>query len=126
MKALLDADIDSDDDSFYDRTERRAKRTRTNKPAASAQVDTYETLLEKRNAAQKELEDLKRKLHEADIASNRQQAIHDEEADELDIYMKGIQQDVDEKKKDAIRANISNIEKVSRDAFIIICILIRI
>ncbi|RKP06661.1 hypothetical protein THASP1DRAFT_31524 [Thamnocephalis sphaerospora] len=122
IKALLDDDdADSDDDSFYDRTERRSlhrnkqARTARNAPSDASKADTYDTLVEKKQVAQARLKELQLKLMEADLsdgdASAAAQSAAGDDVDALDAYMEGVQHTIDEKKKDAIRNDMVQVKK---------------
>ncbi|GLT62007.1 hypothetical protein SLA2020_346760 [Shorea laevis] len=82
-----DEDFLSDDDEFYDRTK---KKPSIQKGGESQSVETADTLLDKRDAVMKEIEEKKELLS---IEKNRiasENAVETDSGDALDTYMSGL------------------------------------
>ncbi|KAH7554375.1 hypothetical protein JRO89_XS12G0184300 [Xanthoceras sorbifolium] len=81
-----DEDISSDDDEFYDRT----KKPLTQKAGETQIVETADTLLDKRDAIMKEIEDKKESIERERNKMASETAVENEAGDALDAYMSGL------------------------------------
>ncbi|KAL5739464.1 hypothetical protein ACOSQ2_028644 [Xanthoceras sorbifolium] len=81
-----DEDISSDDDEFYDRT----KKPLTQKAGETQIVETVDTLLDKRDAIMKEIEDKKESIERERNKMASETAVENEAGDALDAYMSGL------------------------------------
>lgn len=78
-------DLLSDDDEFYDRTKKRG----VNKSAETQAVETADSLLDKKEAVMKEMEEKRRLL--AEEKDKMSQSVAEQDAgDELDAFMSGL------------------------------------
>ncbi|OMO52642.1 hypothetical protein CCACVL1_29147 [Corchorus capsularis] len=82
-----DEDLSSDDDEFYDRTK---KKPTVQKVGETQSVETADSLLDKRDAIMKEIEDKKELLLSEKNKMASETALETEAGDELDAYMSGL------------------------------------
>ncbi|KAK2663201.1 hypothetical protein Ddye_001775 [Dipteronia dyeriana] len=82
-----DEDFSSDDDEFYDRTK---KKPLTQNAGEIQIVETADTLLDKRDALMKEIEDKKESLEREGNKMASETAVENEAGDALDAYMSGL------------------------------------
>ncbi|KAJ0041789.1 hypothetical protein Pint_18903 [Pistacia integerrima] len=77
----------SDDDEFYDRTKKRAP---IQKSGENQSIETADTLLDKRDAIMKEMEDKKELLEKEKNKMASETAVETESGDALDAFMSGL------------------------------------
>ncbi|OMP14168.1 hypothetical protein COLO4_00229 [Corchorus olitorius] len=82
-----DEDLSSDDDEFYDRTK---KKPTVQKVGETQSVETADSLLDKRDAIMKEIEDKKELLLSEKNKMASETSLETEAGDELDAYMSGL------------------------------------
>ncbi|KAK3212302.1 hypothetical protein Dsin_017008 [Dipteronia sinensis] len=82
-----DEDFSSDDDEFYDRTK---KKPLTQNAGENQIVETADTLLDKRDALMKEIEDKEESLEREKNKMASETAVENEAGDALDAYMSGL------------------------------------
>lgn len=78
----------SDDDDFYDRTKK--KKPLTGKVGDNEVVETADTLLDKRDAITKEIDDKKETLEKEKNKVTSESTVENEAGDALDAYMSGL------------------------------------
>lgn len=76
-----------DDDEFYDRTKKRAP---IRKSGENQSVETADTLLDKRDAIMKEMEDKKVLLEKEKNKMASETSVETESGDALDAFMSGL------------------------------------
>ncbi|KAK7273260.1 hypothetical protein RIF29_14309 [Crotalaria pallida] len=79
--------LSDDDDEFYDRTNRKSSNQ---KPGDNQSIETADTLLDKRDAITKEMNDKKELLINEKNKMLSESASRDEVSDPLDAYMTGL------------------------------------
>lgn len=84
LNAYLTFLLNSDDDEFYDRTQKPPKK----KSGENQSIETADTLLEKKEAILKEMEDTRNLLLDENKTVPRKEIT--EEGDELDAYMSSV------------------------------------
>ncbi|EOY03849.1 SMAD/FHA domain-containing protein [Theobroma cacao] len=82
-----DEDFSSDDDEFYDRTK---KKPTVLKVGETQSIETADSLLDKRDAIMKEIEDKKELLLSEENKMASETALETEAGDALDAYMSGL------------------------------------
>lgn len=84
LTTILLFSLNSDDDEFYDRTQKPAKR----KGGENQSIETADSLLDKKDAIVKEMEDKRQLLLSEDKTGQVNENL--EAADELDVFMSGL------------------------------------
>ncbi|WRX22299.1 Forkhead-associated (FHA) domain - like 10 [Theobroma cacao] len=92
-----DEDFSSDDDEFYDRTK---KKPTVLKVGETQSIETADSLLDKRDAIMKEIEDKKELLLSEENKMASETALETEAGDALDAYMSGLSSQLAAKKRD--------------------------
>lgn len=77
----------SDDDEFYDRTK---KKPSASKAGENQSVETADTLLDKKDAIMKQIEDKKELLEKEKNKMASENAVETDAGDALDAYMSGL------------------------------------
>ncbi|KAJ7974248.1 kanadaptin [Quillaja saponaria] len=80
-------EFSSDDDEFYDRTKNKTSRQKADD---NQSVETADTLLDKRDAIMKEIEDNKELLLAEKNKMSSESSVEDDLGDTLDAYMSGL------------------------------------
>ncbi|KAG8384560.1 hypothetical protein BUALT_Bualt04G0130500 [Buddleja alternifolia] len=94
----------SDDDEFYDRTQKSAKR----KSGENQSVETADSLLDKRDAIVKEMEDKEKLLLDEDKVAEKNEIA--EAGDVLDAYMSAVSSQLVLDNKEKIRKELSTLQ----------------
>lgn len=94
----------SDDDEFYDRTHKSSK----SKNGESQSVETADTLLDKKDALTKQIEDKEKLLQEEDKPSENNEIA--ETGDALDAYMSSVSSQLVLDNKEKIRKELSTLQ----------------
>ncbi|CAH9084347.1 unnamed protein product [Cuscuta europaea] len=95
----------SDDDEFYDRTKKPAKR----KSGENQSIETADSLLDKKDALVSEMEE-KRKLLLSENNDTGEVKESLEAGDDLDLYMSGLSSQLDYEKKDRLHKELSALQ----------------
>ncbi|PKI75563.1 hypothetical protein CRG98_003964 [Punica granatum] len=102
-----DDDLLSDDDEFYDRTK---KKTSTAKPGESQSIETADTLLDKRDAITREMEEKKELLANEKKQTESITVLETGAGDSLDAYMSGLSSQLVLDKTSQIEKEISSLQ----------------
>lgn len=94
----------SDDDEFYDRTQKPAKK----KGAENQSIETADSLLDKKDALVREMEDKRKLLLSEDNTSKVNDNL--ESGDDLDLYMSGLSSQLDHEKRDRLHNELSSLQ----------------
>ncbi|KAL3526645.1 hypothetical protein ACH5RR_011301 [Cinchona calisaya] len=97
-------DYTSDDDEFYDRTQKPPKK----KSGENQSIETADSLLEKKEAILKEMEDTRKLLHDEDKRVQKNEVA--EEGDALDAYMSGVSSQLALDKKDQLQKDLASLQ----------------
>ncbi|XP_019195353.1 PREDICTED: kanadaptin [Ipomoea nil] len=94
----------SGEDEFYDRTQKPAKQ----KGGENQSVETADSLLDKKDAIVKEMEDKRQLLLSEDKTGPVNENL--EAADELDVFMSGLSSQLVHEKEDRLRKELSSLQ----------------
>ncbi|CAG8523967.1 6357_t:CDS:10 [Ambispora gerdemannii] len=111
LRKLLDED-DDDKDSFYDRTDiSERKKTRNPQKTVPQKVETYESLTNQKQELEIQIEELRRKISEADDEESKHKSAN---GDELDIYMNELQNNITGASTMELKASLQSLIKQSQ------------
>ncbi|KAJ0099379.1 hypothetical protein Patl1_21584 [Pistacia atlantica] len=97
----------SDDDEFYDRTKKRAP---IQKSGENQSIETADTLLDKRDAIMKEMEDKKELLEKEKNKMASETAVETESGDALDAFMSGLSSQLVLDKTEQLQKELSTLQ----------------
>ncbi|KAJ3044891.1 hypothetical protein HDV00_000173 [Rhizophlyctis rosea] len=107
-------EVDDDDDSFYDRTEKKGNRAKQKTSNGQNQTETFESLTKKREDVVRQIEDIHKRIEDVDNTPADSGGA-DAGDDELDEYMQVIEQSKRDERKKALRRQLPDLEKVGVD-----------
>lgn len=109
-RSALREDLDGEVEDYLDRTQTKKHRSLDNVGAKVTAVETYESLLAKKESLEEQARDLQSKListHEPDSS-----IADDNDPDELDTYMTGMMATLDHEEKTRMARELTQLQQV--------------